>query len=105
MSEADERFAARLAEDLVPYLGPEITLVDLDIGEVGWNPARLRATCAFKGGSEILETDGETRLDAYNQLILRAAELRLVVAIRHMPEDAIAGYALAWNALTPEKRV
>ena len=104
MNEADEHFASRLADDLAPYLGPEISLVELDIGEPDAAPARLRATCAFAGGSEILETEGETRLDAYNQLILRAAELRLVVAIRHMPEDAVAGYAAAWHALKPEHR-
>ena len=98
MNEADERFAARLSEDLDTYLGPEITLQELDIGDVEAGHAHLRATCMFHGGSEILESDGETRLEAYRELVLRAAELRLVIAARGLDEDALIGLSLAWHA-------
>src|SRR5262245_33430136 len=105
MNEADERFAERLAEDLERYLGPEITLSELDLGEVDANVARVRATCSFYGEWTDLEATGATRLDAYNQLILRAAELRMVVAMRNMDEDAIIGMSIAWGAsLNPESR-
>jgi len=84
MREADQRFAERLAEDLEPYLGPEIVLDDLDLGEPDCDRAHLRATCRFDGGTEVIESDGETRLDAYKALIIAAAELRVTVAVRHM---------------------
>ena len=62
MNEADEQFAARLSEDLDKYFGPEISLQELDLGDVEAGHAHLRATCVFHGGSEVLESDGETRL-------------------------------------------
>lgn len=98
MNEADERFAARLLEDLDTYLGPEITIQELDLGDVDEGHAHLRATCAIPGGSEVLESDGETRLEAYNALVLRAAELRLVIAARGLDEEALIGLSLAWHA-------
>jgi hypothetical protein len=105
MSEADERFAEHLSDDLKRYLGPEIALADLNLGDATAEHAHLRATCVYEGGSEVLETFGDTRLDAYNQLILRVAELRLVIAVRHMDHEAIEGFAAAWNAgLSPERR-
>jgi hypothetical protein len=84
MNEADQQFAQRLAEDLEPYLGPEIVLDELDLGEPNADHAYLRATCRFDGGTEVIESDGETRLEAYNALIIAAAELRITVAVRHM---------------------
>ena len=44
MNEADERFAARLSEDLDTYLGPEISLQELDLGDLEAGHAHLRAT-------------------------------------------------------------
>jgi hypothetical protein len=84
MNEADQLFAERLAADLEPYLGPEIELGDLDLGEPEADHAHLRAVCVFDGGTEIIESDGETRLEAYNRLIIAAAELRIAVAVRHL---------------------
>ena len=98
MNEADERFAARLSEDLDTYLGPEISLQELDLGGVDEGHAHLTATCVFEGGSEVLESDGENRLEAYNELVLRAAELRLVIAARGLDEDALIGLSIAWHA-------
>jgi len=97
MREADERFAERLAEDLKGYLGPEIILAELDLGDPTAELAHLRVICAFEGGSEVLETFGDTRLEAYSELALRAAELRLVVAVRGMDEGALEGFAAAWH--------
>ena len=106
MKEADELFAARLAEDLAQYLGPQIELLDLELGDPDARPARIRATFLVEAaGREVLETDGETRLDAYNQLIFRVAELRLIVAVRGFDAEAIEGLAAAWPAgFTPKPR-
>lgn len=83
MSEADERFAQRLADDLALILGTGIVLADVDLGpEEG--PARIRAVCLFDGRSEVLEAAGETRLEAYHRLVRGAAELRLAIAARTM---------------------
>jgi hypothetical protein len=105
MREADERFAERLAEDLERYLGPEIVLDRLEFGDVEYGHAGVRATCTFDGRTEVLESDGETRLEAYNGLVVQAAELRLGVAIRHLGPNLLVGVAAAWEAgLIPEHR-
>jgi hypothetical protein len=105
MNEADEQFAERLSEDLERYLGPEIALIELDLGDVGAELAHLQATCAFEGGSKVLDAYGDTRLEAYSRLILGAAELRLIVAARLLNDDNLVRLAAAWAAgLTPERR-
>ena len=38
------------------------------------------------------------RIEAYNQLILRVAELRLVMAARGLDSEELAGLAAAWKA-------
>jgi hypothetical protein len=83
-SEADERFAERLAEELERILGTGIILEELDLGSDEASPARIRAVALYDGRSEVLEADGETRLEAYNRLVRAAAELRLSVAARNM---------------------
>ena len=98
MREADERFAERLARDLGPYLGPQIALQHVELGDPEGYPARIRATCVVDGGLEVLVAYGETRLEAYNQLILRAAQLRLIVAARGIDSEELAGLAEAWKA-------
>jgi hypothetical protein len=84
ITEADERFAARLAEDLGRILGTGIVIDELLLGPSEDTPTKIRALCLFDGGMEVLEVGGETRLDAYNRLVLAAAELRLSVAARRM---------------------
>jgi hypothetical protein len=84
MTEADEQFAARLAEDLERILGTGIMLEELDLGPGEGDPARIRAICLFDGRTEILEAEGETRLEAYNALVTAAAGLRLALAARNM---------------------
>ena len=83
-SESDERFAERLVKDLERILGTGIMLEELDLGDPEIGPANIRAVCLFDGRSELLETRGETRLEAYNQLVRAAAELRLSVVARNM---------------------
>jgi hypothetical protein len=82
-SEADERFAQRLADDLARILGTGIVLADLDLGPAE-GPARISAVCLFDGRSEVLEAAGRTRLEAYQRLVRGAAELRLAIAARTM---------------------
>jgi hypothetical protein len=84
ISEADERFADRLAEDLGRILGTGILIDELDLGPTDDSPARIRVLCLFDGGAETLEADGETRLEAYNRLVHAAAEMRLAIAARRM---------------------
>jgi hypothetical protein len=84
ISEADERFAARLAEDLGRILGTGIIIDELDLGPSDDSPAKIRVLCLFDGGAETLEADGETRLEAYNRLVRAAAEMRLAIAARRM---------------------
>lgn len=82
--ETDQRFAARLADDLGRILGTGIIIDELDLGPTEDAPARIRVVCLFDGGAETLEAEGETRLEAYNRLVRAAAELRLAVATRPM---------------------
>jgi hypothetical protein len=84
MTEADERFADRLGEELGRILGTGIILEELDLGDDEASPAHIRAICLFDGRSEVLDADGETRLEAYSRLVRAAAELRLAVAARNM---------------------
>jgi hypothetical protein len=83
LSEADERFAERIADDLGRILGTGIVIDELDLGPED-GPARIRVLCLFDGGAETLEAAGETRLEAYNRLVMAAAELRLALATRAM---------------------
>jgi hypothetical protein len=84
MSEADERFSERLADDLARILGTGILIERLELGDADGGPSRIRVVCLFDGRAEILQTEGETSLDAYNRLVRAAAELRLALAWRNM---------------------
>ncbi len=85
MTEAEERFAQRLAEDLERVLGVGIAVSDLQI--TGEGPVRLRATVLAEGAIRDIEGDGETSLDAYRELVRAAAELRLERAFWRMVTD------------------
>lgn len=91
-TEAEERFAARLAEDLGRILGTGILIEELDLGgadgEDVLGPARIRVLCLFDGGAETLEAEAETSEDAYGRLIAAAAEMRLAIASRRMTAPA-----------------
>lgn len=89
MTEAEERFAVRLADDLEQVLGVGIAVSDLEIqGEgQGDGPVRLRATLLAEGSIRDIEADGETSLDAYRALLRVAAELRLERAYWRLVAD------------------
>ncbi len=82
--EAEERFAARIADALGRILGTGIVIDELDLGPTDADPAKIRVLCLFDGGAETIEAEGATALDAYNQLIKAAAEMRLAIASRRM---------------------
>jgi hypothetical protein len=82
--DAEERFAARIAEDLGRVLGTGVIIEELDLGPTQDDPARIRVLCLFDGGAESIEADGPTATDAYNQLVRAAAEMRLAIASRRM---------------------
>jgi hypothetical protein len=84
ISEADERFAERLAEDLGRILGTGILIEELRLSPADEWPAKIRVLCMFDGGVEVLEVGGDTRLEAYNRLVHAAAEMRLAIAARRM---------------------
>ncbi len=85
MSEADQRFAERLAEDLARILGTGILIDRLELADdADDGPARIRVICLFDGRMEAIEAEGETRLEAYNRLVVKAAEFRLGLAARNM---------------------
>jgi hypothetical protein len=87
---AEERFAARLADDLGRILGTGVLIDQLDLGgssdgeDVRGGRAIIRVLCLFDGGAETLEADGETAEEAYGRIIGAAAEMRLAIASRRM---------------------
>lgn len=78
MTEAEERFAERLAEDLEQVLGQGIIVRDVEIASDG--PVFIRVACLVDGQIRELEARGETMLEAYREVIRAAAELRLAAA-------------------------
>jgi hypothetical protein len=77
-SEADERFATRLGEEIRAVLGPSITLDVVAVG--GHGPVSLVATCLVNGEPRDITGEGATLLEASRNLINAAAELRLADA-------------------------
>jgi hypothetical protein len=78
MTEAEERFAERLAEDLEQVLGAGIIVRDVEIDSDG--AVLVRVACLVDGQIRELEARGETMLEAYREVIGAAAELRLAAA-------------------------
>jgi hypothetical protein len=80
MSQADanERFAARLGEELSGVLGVGIALDSVSVE--GESPVTIRASCLVDGQVRDLEATGDTMLEAARELIRAAAELRLAAA-------------------------
>jgi hypothetical protein len=85
MTDAEERFAMRLAEDLERVLGAGIGIADLEIS--GDGPVHVRAALLAEGAIEEFEATGETSLDAYRALVQAAAELRLAKAFWRIVTD------------------
>jgi len=84
INEADEQFAAQLADDLGRILGTGILIEELDLGPADDGPTKIRVLCLFDGGIETLEAEGATRLEASDRLVRAAAELRLALVSRRM---------------------
>jgi hypothetical protein len=85
MTEAEARFAARLAEDVEQVLGVGIAVSDLEIQ--GEGPVKIRAVLLADGAVQDIEGTGENSLDAYRALMRAAAELRLAKAFWRMVGD------------------
>ena len=80
MTDADERFATRLSEELGPVLGPSIRVERIHID--GDGPVTVIVTCRFEGSVRELAGHGPTLLDAVRDVVRGAAELRLTEAWR-----------------------
>ena len=78
MNEADERFAARLGEEVRKVLGPVLTLDGVQVDGAG--PVTLTAVCVAAGTRHTVGGEGETLLEASRALVQSAAELRLADA-------------------------
>ncbi len=78
MSDASDRFAERLADDLERTLGEGILVQELEIDDAG--PIRVQVACLVDGQVRELVIEATDVLDAYRQLIRAAAELRLSAA-------------------------
>src|SRR3954454_9271469 len=83
MTEAEERFAVRLAQDLDRVLGVGIAIDDVEIRS-GDGGATVRATLLIGDRVETIEETGSDVLALYGPLIRRAAELRLRTAFWQM---------------------
>jgi hypothetical protein len=84
LSETDERFAERLAEDLARILGAGIIYERLELADADGGPSRIRVVCLFDGRAEVLESEAETAQAARDQIVRAAAQLRLAIATRNM---------------------
>jgi hypothetical protein len=82
VNDAEERLAARLAEDLERVLGTGIVVEDVEIE--GEGPVAIRAACLVDGQVRELRATGETVLEAIQGIIRSAAELRLAAAYWQM---------------------
>ena len=83
MNDAEEQFAARLAEDLERVLGVGIAIDDLDL-QVGDGTARVTATLLIGDRVETIEAVGSDALALYRPIIdwvLRAKSVTIILAI------------------------
>ena len=80
MNDAEEQFAARLAEDLERVLGVGIVIDDVDLEIADDGAARVRATLLLGERVETIEASATDVLALYRPIVERAAELRLRAA-------------------------
>jgi hypothetical protein len=83
MNDAEEEFAARLADDLDRVLGIGIAIDDVDL-EVAEASAHVAATLLVGERVETIEADGPDVASLYRPIVERAAELRLRSAFWRM---------------------
>jgi hypothetical protein len=79
VTDAEERFAERLAEDVERVLGVGIVVDDVHL-HVGDGVSRVVATLLIGERVETIEAVGDDVLALYRPIIERAAELRLRTA-------------------------
>lgn len=78
MTEAEERFAERLAVDLERVLGEGVAIGDLQIH--GEGPVSVRLDCLVDGQVRTIEVEADDLLAAYRLIVASAAQLRLSAA-------------------------
>ena len=78
MTEAEERFAERLAVDLERVLGEGVAIGDLQIH--GEGPVSVRLDCLVDGQVRTIEVEADDLLAAYRLIVESAAQLRLSAA-------------------------
>ncbi len=78
LSDADARFADRLADEVQAILGVGLLIEGLTRHDDG--SVELRASCLLDGQAADVVVEGETLLDASRELIRVVAERRLVAA-------------------------
>ncbi len=79
MSDAEQQFAERLAEDLERVLGAGIAIDDVELTAAD-GAAHVRATILIDGRMETLEVSGPDVVALYRPLMEKAAEIRLGAA-------------------------
>ena len=84
MTEAQSRFAERLAEEIQAVLGPSMTIEIVAISDAG--PVTINADCRTGDRLQPVTGRGPTLLDASRDLITAAAELRLGAAWQRLME-------------------
>ena len=83
MNDAEERFSARLAEDLERVVGPAMAVDDVEL-EVDDGAARVTARLRIGDQVETIEAAGPDVLSLYGPIVRQAAETRLAAAYRRL---------------------
>ena len=83
MTDAEERFARRLGEDLERVLGVGVAVDDVQLSSMH-DQATVRATLLVEGRIETIEVTAPDEAGLYRPLMERAAELRLQSAFWRM---------------------
>jgi hypothetical protein len=83
MNDAEERFSARLAEDLERVVGPAMAVDDVEL-EVDDGAARVTARLRIGDQVETIEAAGPDVLSLYRPIVRQAAETRLAAAYRRL---------------------
>jgi hypothetical protein len=83
MNDAEERFAARLVEDLERVLGGGIAIDDIELSDRD-GTARVRAILLIEGRVEAIEAEAPDVVALYRPVMERAAEIRLGAAFWRM---------------------
>ncbi len=83
MNDAEERFSARLAEDLERVVGPAMAVDGVEL-EVDDGAARVTARLRIGDEVETIEAVGPDVLSLYGPIVRQAAETRLAAAYRRL---------------------